>query len=814
MTWQDDVRAAERRVRARLMTASEFDATLDGLVRRRGSPVLAVSADFQGPSPMPVVTVGRAGSGEPNAVDTWATDDQGLFQVRTGLWWASGGNEIHEAARRAMRELLAAWWRGDGRNEKSRLPSGQSAATQRALEETLRVWVADGPVVFCAADIDNFGRVNNILGWPAGDDLIGRLGAALLERGPRDCLVVHRSGDEFSILFPPSTAPGEAIALLTDIRDQVEQVLRDNTTIEPPVPGFSMGIAICAEWVTYGDLEDVAGRALKPEGVKQRGRVSVARPPERPLPDNVAATELQLLCAVNLLGQSEPFQDPLLDAASVIARNLCDQVPDLPALAERLPGALARLSDRDATECPPPVLIAAAHGVARAALAGTGPITLDRVTVLLSTDGAAVSAGEESIVVAGSLPPADARVVAVRGTVPNLLQIDAKRSVLVTIGDSELHLPAELFAAVVYVDDRPTTGGGLPDFWEAAVAQVVASVSRNPNVDRVFVAGRRVMGKQTIARLNNATEWTSAEYAELLARRLGTASISRIRETGARIAGRVVEVDSAADVVAVLLADLEQEYTIRPLTDADPVPQPPRLKRILLMEDMLPGKDYGCRVATASEAFPVALDIVREIEEGLLEDQTGRAFRELVDFRIHLETPRVEPVPRFYLADQELLDEYFDREFIQDSGLFRSLLDEHGQLNAVVDHVAKVVTAGRFTSRRALLVVPHVPVPDRDLSPLGLVSGRIIPRPISIQSVRLDFSFSWRTVEALVGLPYSLYGSIRFAEHITGLVSDRLSPNSPVVSMGTLSYIAHSLHMFVDEYAEQVARRIVNDDSL
>jgi hypothetical protein len=64
-----------------------------------------------------------------------------------------------------------------------------------------------------------------------------------------------------------------------------------------------------------------------------------------------------------------------------------------------------------------------------------------------------------------------------------------------------------------------------------------------------------------------------------------------------------------------------------------------------------------------------------------------------------------------------------------------------------------------------------------------------------------------------VGLPYSLFGSIKFAEYITSLVSEQLRPTDPGVLMGGLSYIAHSLHMFVDEYADQVARRIVNDDS-
>ena len=813
MTWQDDVETIERRLKTRLMTASEFDATLDELMGRRGSPVLAVRAEFQGPQPMPVVAVGRAGVGEASAVDTWTTDEQGAFPVRTELWWADGGNDAHEVARAAIRGLLSAWWRGDDRNEKSHLPSGQSAATQRALEESLRDWIVDGPVIFCAADIDNFGNYNNILGWPAGDDLIARLGAALVKLAPRNCLVVHRSGDEFSLLFPPAIAPGEATALLMGIRDEVEKVLRVDVDIDP-LPGFSMGVATCTQWMGYVGLEDLAGKALKPEGQKRRGRVTVARPEAAPFADDVDAIDLQLLFAMNLLGQSEPFGDPLLDAASIVADRLSAEVADLDSLAHRLPTVLARFGETEGVAPLPAVIVAAAHGIARAALRGTGPADLDRISVQLAGDVVAVIAGEADILVAGELPSAESRTLLVRGAEPGLAIVNSKRAVLVTIGDSELGLPPELFAAVVFVDDRPTIGGGLPDLWEAAVAQLVACVTRHPNVDRVFLAGHLDMGKQTVARLHNAGEWAAPEYAEVLAHRLGAPSTSRIAETGQRLAGRVVEVASAAEIVALMLADLEVGNPVRPTTEAEPAPEPPRLRRVLSMDDMLPGKEHGCRVATASEAFPVALDIVRHVEDGPLEDQTGRAFRELVDFRIQLSQPRTDPVPRFYTADQALLDEYFEREFIDGSGLFRSRLNEHGQMEAVITHVAQVVATGRLTSRRAMLVVPHVPVEGSDLSPLGLVSVRIIPRPASPRTVRLDYSFSWRTVEALVGLPYSLYGSIRFAEYITDLVGGQLAPTHPTASMGSLSYIAHSLHMFVDEYADQVARRIVNDDSL
>jgi hypothetical protein len=78
----------------------------------------------------------------------------------------------------------------------------------------------------------------------------------------------------------------------------------------------------------------------------------------------------------------------------------------------------------------------------------------------------------------------------------------------------------------------------------------------------------------------------------------------------------------------------------------------------------------------------------------------------------------------------------------------------------------------------------------------------------------INYSFTWRTVEALVGFPYSLYGSVQYAQRLTELIKKELIPtNEATVEIGFVSYIAHSLHFFVDQYAQHIARRIVEDAS-
>ena len=97
--------------------------------------------------------------------------------------------------------------------------------------------------------------------------------------------------------------------------------------------------------------------------------------------------------------------------------------------------------------------------------------------------------------------------------------------------------------------------------------------------------------------------------------------------------------------------------------------------------------------------------------------------------------------------------------------------------------------------------------------PLGLVSIQIMPRIVG-SKIKIHFSYTWRTVEALVGLPYSLYGSVKYSEYMLEQIAKQLSINkSNLIEIGDVTYIAGSLHMFLDDYGQGIARRIVNEVS-
>jgi hypothetical protein len=99
---------------------------------------------------------------------------------------------------------------------------------------------------------------------------------------------------------------------------------------------------------------------------------------------------------------------------------------------------------------------------------------------------------------------------------------------------------------------------------------------------------------------------------------------------------------------------------------------------------------------------------------------------------------------------------------------------------------------------------------------LGLVSVWAAPRH-SAGICSIEFSFVWRTVEALVGLPYSLYGSIKLVDQVIDAVKSQLQSQngtSPRINAGRLTYLALSLHMRVDEFHKRIAKRIADAASV
>ncbi|WP_156920931.1 thymidylate synthase family protein [Fundidesulfovibrio putealis] len=366
-----------------------------------------------------------------------------------------------------------------------------------------------------------------------------------------------------------------------------------------------------------------------------------------------------------------------------------------------------------------------------------------------------------------------------------------------------------MFSDVIVLDDRPTRGGGLPDFSHAVIARLISSLESNPNASVVYLIGDQANGKNTVSELRQF------DSKSIDIDRVSNKTMmphSSIRNVADRIAGNIVFCSGEADISSDLANRLRLARDLKYKQFVNNESSKIFLNRNLKDLEFSLRREDGCRLHTASEAYPTVLEIARtSVGIPLITDQAGQELRELDDFKVYLENPTKDRIPEFLHDETEQLNNYFQKTFLDEESLFGKPLQRDKQLECVLRHVKNILTErNRFATRRAILVVPHDVKEGSDISPLGLVSVRILPRFENDRAI-LHYSFTWRTVEVLVGFPYSLYGSICFGEYLTDKVKSMCGPAlENGVKMGSLSYVAHSLHMFVDGYGQNIARWIVN----
>jgi hypothetical protein len=113
-----------------------------------------------------------------------------------------------------------------------------------------------------------------------------------------------------------------------------------------------------------------------------------------------------------------------------------------------------------------------------------------------------------------------------------------------------------------------------------------------------------------------------------------------------------------------------------------------------------------------------------------------------------------------------------------------------------------------FASRR-LVITAMLPEDVVKAGALGLMSITVLPRQTVDFRWVLHFQWIWRTVEALVGFPYSAVASIQRSASILDQVNARLKLQGKTVAMGELVYLAQSFHLFDDLGDREIARTIV-----
>lgn len=370
-------------------------------------------------------------------------------------------------------------------------------------------------------------------------------------------------------------------------------------------------------------------------------------------------------------------------------------------------------------------------------------------------------------------------------------------------------LPSEMFANVVSVDIRPRTGGGLPDFWQVAVAEVVSTLFKYPMCNRVLIWGELPETSETAIWLSGGHKDQNLEEVAAIT----NLPIKTVESIVATLQSRTLVVSPHSTVLDELYSSYLVMTNEVPL-EFETTSRKSYAKLLRPMAQAATLRQEEAMVCTsAAEAYPIIIDTLRRSENTRCpKDDSNQELSELLAFKLKLTSPLVDKIPTYLLDQKSKLDKYADAVLLNDDGLIREKLEATHQVTAFTTLLAnylKNLESGKST-RRACLVVPNEVGANGELKPLGLFS--VWATPIYRNSKRfVDFVFVWRTVEAFIGLPYSLYGSIQMAEQLVKASAKRNNfANQTEPQLGELTYIAMSLHLGNDNFHSRIAKRIVD----
>lgn len=686
-------------------------------------------------------------------------------------------------------------------------------------------------------DIDHFKLLNTHITQSGADKVIEEINR-LFHDMTREFggLAFNRSGDEFFI-FLPFDGLLPVLQALHKMRFAVKtQSYTSTSDGSQHQIDLTMGVALTKEYSTYAEVvhaTDAAEALTKENGEKRRGRITIEGEitrvngkckPVQLLKLGTALVRRRLHCPpfgsayLNFISQQVAFAIRNADTSFDQTVNEALAWFDLSMDSQSWESSLL-VSSRGATVPRLALALAVAHGIARNDLGTSSGATAGKtITISYAADVSRSAVNCDGKLVWGStetgdtvfkvLAPVDdsAREVCLVGVQVGLTEAP--------MSDTGQPLPEELFDQIVLVDDRPITGGSLPDFWQPAIAEVFSTLGRPDTEPQVIVWGAAAENSETYKKLAGTSCWRSDEVARVS--KLQASTIETLRKAVSQNIVLVGGGESLSDAIFAATPTWPRGDTDSQHARTSEQRQE-TLTRPMLSPNSLPLED-GVRCRDAAQAYPIIIDVLRKGKRvRISKDDAKGSLKELLAFKLILEDPLRNAVPAYLEELRVELDEYTQRTMLdKENGLFRHLFESTKQVEVFVKHLSSYLGAPEpaRSTRRASLVVPNGIDGNGELKPLGLLNVWASPRVGENRHV-IDFVFVWRTVEAFVGLPFSLYGSIRLAEDLVKQVSLMVPivPNGRAPAVGELTYIPMSLHMRVDEFHDRIAKRIVDESS-
>lgn len=834
--WNEYVNDFINFVRRTLLTYEDFSAILNKVITHPQSKITGLKFEIKSIDTKSTVFqfLFTTDVSEPDNRDTEYLDGHNWFNFEYSIWYGSNVQKegtTKDEIKRLIKLLINGFWKTSSRDEKTRIWTKLIPDTSQLINSTLSYYKNKChyiTILYC--DLDKFKKLNDTHGGAAGDGVL--LQMADLFTGfivDKPAILLHDKGDEFIILIFTMYIE-DALSITYNFQQTLKKnSFEINTTgglekVDSEVTvGINVRYTLTNDDISFSNEVLYAEQAIKDtDGNKRYSIANLFNSDKRkfeiaPLNEFTAnASKLNLKVAPGAL----IFRNVWLNFITEQTRAIVKSGQSLTNMDEVLawikPDCVEKCSSfHEYTNQPDytkdfssfDILIAIARGIILQDVA----LRNEKSFQIKSDEGKITLFSNEDALYSLS---STVNISLVIGTF--FKEFILPVALLVKIGHDKLELPEKIFGGIIIVDDRPSSGGGLPDFWELALAKVFNQINADPNIKYVYIIGERRYGENTINWLEKIAEDKFEQHdVETIIYKIRTTN-SAIDTTKDRLKGSVTLYENIADIVKAY-ADFVTDGRQFIIQEKNVLKERylPFLQKDVRIDNYALTMEDGFKVKTLSEAFPLMLEIARisTNKNNSIRDQARGTLGELIDFKVELSNPTKDLIPFYYRADKAKFEEYFEKLFIKDEGLFAKYLKP--QLEPVITHIEESITTEKkqYSTRRAILIIPN-PVSTGELKPLGLVSLRIIPRFKSSKAVGLVFSYTWRTVEALVGFPYSMYGSIKYGEYIQEMIQKRVENHGIVISFDKVSYVANSLHIFMDEQGQDIAKSIINDASI
>ncbi len=840
--WKEEIEKYIREINNKLISENEFLTIVQQICRIEDCPVSKVLYTIDRIEPYGIMYIGdQSLISQHNSKNRIFTEQVKVDTIKEITMCLEFKEDEFLCNNKYFEDLFYSYWKPYAQRDINTLlmPIKQvniKSLLYRTIEENNLN--KDCAFVFC--DIDKFGDLNAKFTQSGGDYAMRHL-SIILEKYTKDSILIHRSGDEF-IIVHFSNKQHEILEILYSIRRDVNTLSFPYQELGDVTFTISSGIKFIEKGkfnkeIDFDDYASFAENALKPDGKdsKKRNEISIYKEHEDIVKDEVNIHNLKvssLSSKVNML-RSDSYRNIWLnyisndiskrniekDKLNEIFNNYIEEVKptfsneNTTCILDNIKveyGKIFSIYD---------IMIAIIQGLYR-----NSKFEIDKkIKLYFESNIYKLSINNEPIInfeykseIFNNKSPLEIsfeipvlpQLIGIKDTSSFLLST----SLLVVIGDFKNKKLESLFNEKVIVDIRPTTGGGLPDFWEASLSKVLTYLHTNRNLNNIFIVSQ-IENTYTDTYLKQLNNGKLSENIDYIAYKTGL-STKIISEVEKRIQNKVYNIleDEIIDKLFELEFSNSGNIDIKQFNHNSPVKN-----RKGYLESKINSINYklneldGCMGETLSKVYPIVIYTMKEANiYSQSKSQDFKHYKELIDFKVRLTNPSQDKLPWFYEKEEEKFKKYFKESFLETDGVFYTSINEDNQEEIILQYLAKLFNSKLelVSSRRAIIILKNR-IKGNEPDPLGLTSIRIyLTKELNI--TKINFTFIWRTVEAIVGFPYSAYGSISYAEEFLSKLK-LLLPQGVKVHLGDLTYIAQTLHIFQDTYSENIAKNIIDE---